>query len=121
MTKNRYQTTKRKKALSNQSFNSELKMTAIKFNSTHTAKGMSIRDNDNSKLFNLRQSNACGNNTNTIIEWYLYDYIARHVYECISSDSGEHYPVSWLAHLCIQEIAMTGWLASATFSNHRIE
>ncbi|EBP0522528.1 hypothetical protein [Escherichia coli] len=68
MTKNRYQTTKRKKALSNQSFNSELKMTAIKFNSTHTAKGMSIRDNDNSKLFNLRQSNACGNNTNTIIE-----------------------------------------------------
>ncbi|EBN5354361.1 hypothetical protein DML75_23855 [Salmonella enterica subsp. enterica serovar Typhimurium] len=67
MTKNRYQTTKRKKALINQSFNSELEMTAIKSSSKHTVKGMSSSDKDNSKLFDLRQSNACGNNPNAVI------------------------------------------------------
>ena len=56
MTETRYTTSKSKKALNNQSFITGLEMTAIKSNSKHT-KGISSSDEDNRKLFNLRQPN----------------------------------------------------------------
>ena len=66
MTETRYTTSKSKKALNNQSFITGLEMTAIKSNSKHT-KGISSSDEDNRKLFNLRQPNACGNNPKAVI------------------------------------------------------